>query len=179
MVSGPLRTPPSLWKTGKASRAVLRGPLARDQRSGFGRRKARLEARVVVVRMVGAREGGRRVFFSDSGRASPDAGSPDCDWGSQLALTSWARRPETLQSFPARSHPPFLPPLLAGARARGLSTPSLPPLPETRRREGTRHKSAGATVTFPPGSGGRPPLPSARARRVLRAYHRRACLLLA
>lgn len=120
MVSGPLRTPPSLWKTGNASRAVLGGPLARDQRSGFGRRKARLEARAVVMRMVGAREGGCRVFFSDSGRAWPDAGSPDCGWGSQLALTSWTRRPETLQFFPARSHPPFLRPLLAGARARAL-----------------------------------------------------------
>lgn len=73
-----------------------------------------------MVRMVGARKGGRRVFFSDSGTAWPGAGSPHRGWGSQLALTFWARDPRPCSLFPRVPIPPSFPSFWR-ARARAGS----------------------------------------------------------
>lgn len=126
MVSGPLEAPPSFWKTGKSEPDRLAWTFSKGLALWFWKaRKARREARVGIVRMVGARKGGRRVFFSDSGRAWPGAGSLHHGWGSQLALTSWARDPRPYSLFP-RVPIPLSFPSFWRARARELSTPSLP-----------------------------------------------------
>lgn len=164
MVSGPLGAPPSL---GKSEPDRLAGGVSKGSALWFWKaRKARREARVGLVRMVGAQGGPPRFLLGLwEGMAGRRLPTP---WlGFSISPYLLGARPETLRSFPAHSHPPFLPQLLAGAgagaRARALHALTSS-LPETRRREGARHESAGATVTFPPGSGGSPPLQSARAR---------------
>lgn len=57
----------------------------------------------------------------DSERGWRGAGSLHPSEGSYLSPKYWARRPKTLQSFPSRSHSPYLSPALGGC-ARALSS---------------------------------------------------------
>ena len=163
MVSGPVRAPPSLWKTGRSEPGGLGGAVSQGSALWFWKAKSEARGEGGSSEDGWGPKWGTAAFSSRTLGGHGRASAPRPCLGLSISpyLLGAATRDPTVFS---RAFPSPFPSPAFGGRARELSTPSLPPLPETRRREGARHKSAGATVTFPPGSGGRPPLQSARAR---------------
>lgn len=132
MVSGPRAAPPSLGETGKnqsgGSRKASNYRELRPALSICGAKtKARGEGGSRSTPACGAwlGPGKKETVAFDSrtlGAGWRGAGSLHPSEGSYLAPKTWARPPKTLQSFPSRSHPPYLSPAFGGC-ARAL--PSL------------------------------------------------------